>query len=53
VTTPRPGAAVLIRPDGHLAWAGADPGAARTALTRWFGPPDPPEPFDSREEEPS
>jgi oxygenase len=49
-TAPQPGTAVLIRPDGHLAWAGADPGAARTVLTRWFGPPDR---SDTREEEPS
>ena len=38
-------AAVLIRPDGHVAWVGdpADPGltgpALPDALTRWFGPP--------------
>lgn len=33
--------AVLIRPDGHVAWAGegADP-ALRNALGAWFGPPD-------------
>jgi 3-(3-hydroxy-phenyl)propionate hydroxylase len=33
-------AAVLIRPDGHVAWAGdpADPGLP-DALTAWFGPP--------------
>ncbi|WP_234382417.1 MULTISPECIES: FAD-dependent monooxygenase [unclassified Streptomyces] len=35
-------AAVLIRPDGHVAWAtddGApDTSALRTALTTWFGP---------------
>jgi 3-(3-hydroxy-phenyl)propionate hydroxylase len=33
-------AAVLIRPDGHVAWVGepADPGLP-DALTRWFGPP--------------
>ena len=37
VTAP---AAVLIRPDGHVAWAGdpAGPGL-RDALTTWFGPP--------------
>jgi 3-(3-hydroxy-phenyl)propionate hydroxylase len=36
---PAPGA-VLIRPDGHVAWAGdpADPGLPG-ALTTWFGPP--------------
>ncbi|WP_165945563.1 FAD-dependent monooxygenase [Micromonospora sp. KC606] len=32
-------AAVLVRPDGHIAWAGYAAGAARTALSRWFGPP--------------
>ena len=38
-------AAVLIRPDGHVAWVGdlADPGQTEPtlpdALTRWFGPP--------------
>ena len=33
--------AVLIRPDGHVAWVGegADQGL-RDALTSWFGPPD-------------
>ncbi|MCH0564624.1 MULTISPECIES: FAD-dependent monooxygenase [unclassified Streptomyces] len=36
-------AAVLIRPDGHVAWAAAtgrapDTSALRTALTTWFGP---------------
>jgi hypothetical protein len=33
-------AAVLIRPDGHVAWAGepADPGLP-DALATWFGPP--------------
>ncbi len=32
-------AAVLVRPDGHVAWAGepADPGL-EAALTTWFGP---------------
>ena len=35
-------AAVLIRPDGHVAWAGdpADPELPR-ALTTWCGPADP------------
>jgi hypothetical protein len=34
--------AVLIRPDGHVAWAGggADDGGLRDALTTWFGPPN-------------
>jgi hypothetical protein len=33
-------AAVLIRPDGYVAWAGelTDPGLA-AALSTWFGPP--------------
>jgi hypothetical protein len=32
----------LIRPDGHVAWAGdrTDP-ALPHALTTWFGPPAP------------
>jgi 3-(3-hydroxy-phenyl)propionate hydroxylase len=39
VTAP---AAVLIRPDGHVAWVGGltDPGLPG-ALTTWFGPPAP------------
>jgi 3-(3-hydroxy-phenyl)propionate hydroxylase len=38
-TVAAPGA-VLVRPDGYVAWAGelADPGL-RDALTTWFGPP--------------
>ncbi|MCQ4212553.1 FAD-dependent monooxygenase [Streptomyces longispororuber] len=37
-------AALLVRPDGHVAWAAAPDGppgraALRTALTTWFGPP--------------
>ncbi|MEY9487250.1 2-polyprenyl-6-methoxyphenol hydroxylase-like FAD-dependent oxidoreductase [Streptomyces calvus] len=36
-------AALLVRPDGHVAWAAStgtapDPAALRTALTTWFGP---------------
>jgi 3-(3-hydroxy-phenyl)propionate hydroxylase len=35
-----PPAAILVRPDGHVAWVGdvAD-GSLRDALIRWFGPP--------------
>jgi 2-polyprenyl-6-methoxyphenol hydroxylase-like FAD-dependent oxidoreductase len=35
-------AALLIRPDGHVAWVGepSDPGLSH-ALTTWFGPPAP------------
>ncbi|HWE91106.1 MAG TPA: hypothetical protein VG317_16725 [Pseudonocardiaceae bacterium] len=30
---------MLVRPDGYLAWAGADPTTElRTALTTWCGP---------------
>lgn len=33
-------AAVLIRPDGHVAWVGdASHGGLADALTTWFGPP--------------
>ncbi|HUR08373.1 MAG TPA: FAD-dependent monooxygenase [Nonomuraea sp.] len=28
----------FIRPDGYVAWAGADPDSLKTALTRWFSP---------------
>lgn len=31
--------AVLLRPDGHVAWAGDDQQALLGQLTRWFGPP--------------
>ncbi len=42
----RDAAAVLVRPDGHIAWAGDAPDGLRTALARWFAPaPEPgPEP---------
>ncbi|MGW0889555.1 rifampin monooxygenase [Saccharopolyspora sp. NPDC002578] len=29
--------AVLLRPDGHVAWTGADQGSLRGELARWFG----------------
>jgi hypothetical protein len=35
----RPADALLIRPDGYVAWSGADDGLER-ALVRWFGPAD-------------
>ncbi|WNF26073.1 rifampin monooxygenase [Streptomyces sp. C11-1] len=31
--------AVLLRPDGHVAWAGQDPAGLPDALARWFGAP--------------
>jgi hypothetical protein len=34
--------AVLIRPDGHVAWVGEGaPQGLANALTTWFGPPNP------------
>ncbi|MFF1506874.1 FAD-dependent monooxygenase [Streptomyces sp. NPDC058326] len=30
---------LLVRPDGHVAWAGDDPAGLTDALTRWFGAP--------------
>ncbi|MEU5301752.1 FAD-dependent monooxygenase [Streptomyces noursei] len=37
------GEALLVRPDGHVCWAGRDGGAEglRAALARWFGAPRP------------
>ena len=32
-----PAPALLIRPDGYLAWAGDDPESLRAALMQWFG----------------
>ncbi|RZU14503.1 FAD-dependent monooxygenase [Streptomyces sp. BK239] len=32
---------LLVRPDGHVAWAGSDPWAATAAFRHWFGRPDP------------
>ncbi|MGI5450857.1 FAD-dependent monooxygenase [Streptomyces sp. CA-243310] len=37
-----PGEALLVRPDGHVVWAGdpgTDPRGTHTALRRWFGAP--------------
>jgi 2-polyprenyl-6-methoxyphenol hydroxylase-like FAD-dependent oxidoreductase len=31
------GQALLVRPDGHVAWAGSGPAGLARALTRWFG----------------
>jgi bifunctional hydroxylase/dehydrase len=31
--------AVLVRPDGHVAWVGSDPQELSGALHRWFGAP--------------
>ncbi|MEU1536268.1 FAD-dependent monooxygenase [Streptomyces fagopyri] len=33
------GQALLVRPDGHVAWAGPRPDGLPEALTRWFGFP--------------
>ena len=39
-STPRPPAdAVLIRPDGYVAWAGHQPDGLEAALHNWFGEP--------------
>ncbi|WP_414720738.1 FAD-dependent monooxygenase [Streptomyces sp.] len=31
---------VLVRPDGHVAWAGTGPDSLQASLRRWFGAPD-------------
>ncbi|MBD0707906.1 MULTISPECIES: FAD-dependent monooxygenase [unclassified Streptomyces] len=36
-------AALLVRPDGYVAWAGADTPGLTTALRRWFGAPGSPD----------
>ncbi|MET8869891.1 FAD-dependent monooxygenase [Nonomuraea sp. NPDC004580] len=33
-----PAPALLIRPDGYVAWAGDDPDGLKAALSRWFSP---------------
>ncbi|GAA3159568.1 FAD-dependent monooxygenase [Nonomuraea roseoviolacea] len=33
-----PAPALLVRPDGYVAWAGEDPDGLKAALTRWFTP---------------
>ncbi|MGW7517915.1 FAD-dependent monooxygenase [Streptomyces sp. NPDC054796] len=33
-----PASALLIRPDGYVAWSGTDPDELKAALTRWFSP---------------
>ncbi|WP_214406058.1 FAD-dependent monooxygenase [Pseudonocardia lacus] len=38
-TPEAPAGGVLVRPDGHVAWAGDDPDALEGALRRWFGEP--------------
>jgi 2-polyprenyl-6-methoxyphenol hydroxylase-like FAD-dependent oxidoreductase len=35
------GDGVLVRPDGYVAWAGADPDELQAALVHWFGPATP------------
>ena len=32
--------ALLVRPDGYIAWAGSDAAGLAEALHRWFGAPD-------------
>ncbi|MFG2693001.1 FAD-dependent monooxygenase [Kitasatospora sp. NPDC048407] len=39
-----PTPAVLLRPDGHVAWLGDDQHTLTAALTRWFGTPRPHQP---------
>ncbi|MFF2625654.1 rifampin monooxygenase [Kitasatospora griseola] len=36
-----PAPAVLLRPDGHVAWLGESQAELTIALTRWFGAPQP------------
>lgn len=37
-TTGEPAPALLVRPDGYVAWAGTDPDGLKAALVRWFSP---------------
>jgi hypothetical protein len=37
----RDAGAVLVRPDGHIAWAGKDHIGALSPIRRWFGPSGP------------
>jgi hypothetical protein len=39
-TADSPVEAVLIRPDGYVAWAGQDAGELEKALRTWFGTPE-------------
>ncbi|MEU6406791.1 FAD-dependent oxidoreductase [Streptomyces sp. NPDC046985] len=43
-TLPGEPAALLVRPDGHVAWTGRDEEGLAQALERWFGPARPPTP---------
>ncbi|MEU5692206.1 FAD-dependent monooxygenase [Actinosynnema sp. NPDC020468] len=38
-TTPPPAAALLVRPDGYVAWSGTSPTTLEAALRTWFGDP--------------
>jgi len=46
-------AAVLVRPDGYVAWTGPDPGTLSAALNRWFGSPLPALPRGDQELSPA
>lgn len=40
LTADLPHPALLLRPDGHIAWLGDAQQALNTHLTKWFGPPN-------------